>query len=619
MEKRDLLLAVQGILPKLPQLLAEDWSTFETRLGELLGELAEKPAQERVIINRILQLFSQYEPARQLLASALEGRGDQSTRFATLGRVRHISSLLSHLLHRATFRFVDISAPSKVWKDKSRVTVGVRLRTSTPVRTQAEAELSLGEGLKVSIRIEAQGFEYLGPQEQETEVIPHKDSPALIFDLRPQEIGPTALNFDFIQEGSHIGSASVPIEIVGTEIVEQEAPASPRIQQVGVDPQPPDLTLYIRMTRYSGVAALTAELRGPRSPGISFYPKELETDLSVFVAQLFAKLDWLTEQKDPTQVHVLDQNPESLLSVDPLEIEAQLEDMGRYLWRELFPPDFKAYYAANREAWRGKTFQLVTDDPYIPWELVWPYDDVNGTWDDRGFLCQLVLVTRWLRKAPSSIGFAGPPELLPFSSLACIAPPDSGLAAARAELQYIKQVIVKNGLNDATPQAASRAKIRELLNKGGYDLLHFACHGNFYSRVPDGNSAVWLSHNEPLTTLAFAGPQIENHIRNRRPLFVLNACHSGRQGFGLTGIGGWASRLVGLGAGLFIGPQWSVTDHLALAFVKAFYDSLLQGSTLAQAALDGRLAARREGDPTWLAYSVYGHPNARITINSLEL
>ena len=58
----------------------------------------------------------------------------------------------------------------------------------------------------------------------------------------------------------------------------------------------------------------------------------------------------------------------------------------------------------------------------------------------------------------------------------------------------------------------------------------------------------------------------------------------GQQGWALTGLGGWANRLICAGAGLFSAPLWSVTDANALIFAKTFY-----------AALSGRRYRGRSG------------------------
>jgi hypothetical protein len=63
-----------------------------------------------------------------------------------------------------------------------------------------------------------------------------------------------------------------------------------------------------------------------------------------------------------------------------------------------------------------------------------------------------------------------------------------------------------------------------------------------------------------------------------------------------------------------LGPQWKVRDSVAFAFAKGFYESLIRGETLGQAAREGRQSARNSAptDPGWLAYVVYGHPNAHV-------
>jgi hypothetical protein len=104
------------------------------------------------------------------------------------------------------------------------------------------------------------------------------------------------------------------------------------------------------------------------------------------------------------------------------------------------------------------------------------------------------------------------------------------------------------------------------------------------------------------------GPR-QSAIRRERPLVFLNACRVGGSG--------WAAKLVGQArCGAFIAPQWAVDDRLAATFARAIYEALEQGITIgetAQAARE-RLRGLAPSDPTWLAYSVYAHPNARIAL-----
>jgi hypothetical protein len=84
---------------------------------------------------------------------------------------------------------------------------------------------------------------------------------------------------------------------------------------------------------------------------------------------------------------------------------------------------------------------------------------------------------------------------------------------------------------------------------------------------------------------------------------------------GLTGLTGWPRTWIeDCRWGAFVGPQWVVNSKLAAAFSRVFYRSLAEGRTLGEAALIGRRALRtaREDDPAFLAYCVFGHPNATV-------
>src|SRR5262249_24792560 len=111
------------------------------------------------------------------------------------------------------------------------------------------------------------------------------------------------------------------------------------------------------------------------------------------------------------------------------------------------------------------------------------------------------------------------------------------------------------------------------------------------------------------------GPVLQK-LRERRPLVFFNACSTGQQGWALTGLIGWAQTWVGTGgAGAFLAPQWPVRDSLAFELARTFYLELSRGRTLGQAARLARQWARQKSrrDSTWLAFAVYGHPEARVT------
>jgi len=175
---------------------------------------------------------------------------------------------------------------------------------------------------------------------------------------------------------------------------------------------------------------------------------------------------------------------------------------------------------------------------------------------------------------------------------------------------------------DVNRVTADFSSVRGALSVPGLDLFHYAGHGMgqsdkigdealVLSVAPAGR--VWESDT------VFRAADVASHAvlcdppcAESRPIVVLNCCETGRQGYTLTSIGGLASAFLGAGAGVLVSPLWSVDDVAAAQFSKAFYGSLKAGDTLAASAQKARAAIKASGDQTWLAYTVYGEPTARI-------
>ena len=63
---------------------------------------------------------------------------------------------------------------------------------------------------------------------------------------------------------------------------------------------------------------------------------------------------------------------------------------------------------------------------------------------------------------------------------------------------------------------------------------------------------------------------------------------------------------------MFVGSQWSVADESAAYFASALYEALLGGAVIHRAVAQARDAAKRNGDYGWIAYAVYGDPDASV-------
>jgi hypothetical protein len=92
-----------------------------------------------------------------------------------------------------------------------------------------------------------------------------------------------------------------------------------------------------------------------------------------------------------------------------------LRALGEELYRDLFPPQLRrAYRDLSRSPVRS--VQITSDEPWIPWELLRPYDDDDPHHIiDDDFLCARFELTRWLA------GRSGPAGAITIRRLACLA------------------------------------------------------------------------------------------------------------------------------------------------------------------------------------------------------
>lgn len=292
---------------------------------------------------------------------------------------------------------------------------------------------------------------------------------------------------------------------------------------------------------------------------------------------------------------------------DQAEISTRIAALGQQLYAKLFSNELKWAYRRIRQhkAEAPLSLLITSDEPWIPWELVKPFERGTSAEDvlDDPFFCEQFALTRWLA-GPSPAG------QLEVKTIALVAPA-SGLTYVQRERAYIEGLAQRAPQAQVLPPLGAISAVRDGLRAGNVQLWHMACHGNFVGASPD-RSAVQLDGGE-LRAEEIVGP-VEQGVAQSQPLVLLNACHTGRQDFALTGLGGWAQQFVHAGVSAFIGTQWEAHDALAAAFAVALYEALWSGQTLGQAAHAARQTIKGQDatNPTWLAYAVYGHPGLQI-------
>ena len=327
---------------------------------------------------------------------------------------------------------------------------------------------------------------------------------------------------------------------------------------------------------------LTASDPGVNLNYLKYGPILFEEDPGKYFEKLYADID----------EYPLDSERDRAVAVQ------QLTAMGSQLFDTVVPAQ------ARQKLWELRntisTVIVQSEEPWIPWELCKLVGEEHGSIVEGPFLCEAFDLTRWI---PGT----GLKPALTLDNIALVVPDDSGLPYAADERGFIKSLASSSRRVTSVP--AEFLALHSALAAGTYDAWHFSGHGG--CRDPDPNrSAMYLAENKTFSPNNIAG--VVKNLGKARPLVFLNACQIGQSGMSLTDIGGWAKQFLLAGAGAFVGAYWSVYDKPAFHFAQELYNRLLAGKPIAQAAREARLAIRRNGDPTWLAYTIFADPLATV-------
>ena len=171
--------------------------------------------------------------------------------------------------------------------------------------------------------------------------------------------------------------------------------------------------------------------------------------------------------------------------------------------------------------------------------------------------------------------------------------------------------------------AASRIEVLSALMQGGYDLLHYAGHGDFDPKHPE--TVGWLFEGGLITAREL------ERIDLAPRLVVANACLSGLTSDALARgdtvyegkteadlLPGLADEFFHRGVRNYIGTAWEVNDIGAVTFAETFYEHLIPDAgaagsppTIGEALLAARQQLQKEErkfGALWAAYQHYGDP-----------
>ncbi len=647
MEPEDILQAVLILWDELPRLVGPAWVDLYPQIADLVARLqrTQDLMKRTSLVADMTLLLQPYPQARQRLREVVDEISQEREAVTRLSEERqeHLnvrypdpleyairsaeaeaakaesqttrwSDLLDGLRRRLdpppVTRYTDITAPRRLARGRRGViTVGLT-RAPRPESEEAHPlEILPNELLEIHLQAHLQDFEIIGDLVKRLPVEAEKDTEPVVFYIKGLSLGTKRLTLDFRQSGVTIGTVRLVIEVTQTTVSqEQLQKLTATLNAGGPYAPPPDLDIRVTVRSHDGQTRLDYVLHSPNGAAdVHYHHIEGRTIVgspAAYQARQMEKIEALAAGRD------VDGHP-----LTPQQVENKLRAIGRLLFAELFSDEMRSAYRRFREDVR--TLQITSDEPWIPWELVRPYDasDPANVIDD-DFLCARFQMTRWLAGRGQGSG------KIEIRRAACVeagqALSTAPLQYAQAEKDYLIQLMTScGGVEDLSPDPATGAAVDALLDAGDIDLWHFAAHGNVDFDHPN-ESVVILADRRGLRPEDIHGPR-QTHIARDKPLVFLNACRVGQQSWSLTQLGGWVQACVGRSrCGAFVGPLWSVNDWLAYEFARTFYDALQQGEIMGQAARTARERIRglAPHNPTWLAYSVYAHPNARVVFGN---
>ncbi len=427
-------------------------------------------------------------------------------------------------------------------------------------------------GTVVTITVSAPGLIPLGDLEQDLTVPFAADSDPVRFGFLAGTIGLHSVHVRAFADGTCLGDLTLETSVETGVSLEEGRPRAAPLPDLAAEPG--EVTLQVSRTAAGGYSfqLLSAAL----------YPAviidRLARDPGEVVGQIIAELR--TMSRSTAQY------------ATPALARRRLRSLGSQLWGDVVPKSIREQFWAQRD--RISLFTIASDMDTVPWELLYPVDLDN----ENGFLVEQFPVVRRV------YGQGRARALRLDRGVGFIVPPKSP-ASAMDEVAAVRGVLPAGVAHRGTE--AGLPAVLELLDAVP-SVLHFAGHNAF---TDDAGSLISLDGG-PLRPGDLSYARQKRAFEAVSPLVFLNGCRTAGEIPGFTRMNGWAQEFMGAGAGAFIGSLWAVRSSSARMFAEEFYRALVRGrQPLGAASLQARQAiAADEGDPTWLAYTIYGNPSA---------
>jgi CHAT domain len=480
-------------------------------------------------------------------------------------------------------RPMDVPEPVRhLWAQlPDRVGVGHRIPLLVWISMTSKAGASAplkpfpvpGQGRRIVVAVSAPGFELSTDADQELLVPPSGDSEPIRFAMRAVMPGLHRVKVDAFASGTFLGRVELQVSAeVGAGLTEG---VPRRIDLHDVSGKPGEITLQVN--REDGAYSF-------QLIGTSWYRRVLVQSLAADPTEVVERI--------LAELRAIARGESGFTS--PRAVREHIKNLGTKLWSDIVPD------AVRRQFWEEadkiSSFVVMSNLDMIPWELLHAVDRGRP---ELGFLAEHVPVVRRVYECT-------PAYSLPLLSSAYVVPPKSP-RDADAEVSDVRAVM---GPRVRDQGIVSRLDALQELFGAPPGLLHFACHNTF---SPTTGSVVRMDGG-PVRPDDLEQSKRRLTMAAANPLVFFNACRTAGEIYGFTQMSGWASQFMAAGAGAFIGTLWPVRSATARMFATSFYKAIVhRGATLGEASLQARRSVSQDlEDPTWLAYSVYGSPAAKV-------
>ena len=274
------------------------------------------------------------------------------------------------------------------------------------------------------------------------------------------------------------------------------------------------------------------------------------------------------------------------------------DQMPSEFWQAL-----EAVAAVTRASGGTASLFILSEEPYVPWELAVVDPPIHADPAAPPFLGAQAAVGRWVlgQRRPK----LPPPVHGDVATMAVVAgeynqPGWRRLLEAEIEAQELAAAYGAVAVNAVSPDV-----LQCLAGTPRADAIHFAVHG-----IYDPNSVqngIVLVDGRTLDPL-----EVKGSMLSAAPFVFLNACQVGSANTLLGDYAGLAEAFLYAGAGGVVAPLWAIKDTIAREIALRFYDQAFAGVPPAELLRRERAAFRQGSDvtsATCLAYIWYGHPS----------